>query len=85
MYGVSVEIRRNIDGLETHAHDAAYAAAIGYCPPASWSGVISICVIAAGLVVPVRGDNRSAIDIPALLQVVGDEVLQRHLIHVGTM
>src|ERR1700733_4558582 len=72
-------------GLWSEAHNTSDAAAERDCPPASWRSVITFCSVAAGLVMPVCCNDRATIDIPALFQVVSDEVLQCHLVYRWAM
>src|SRR5260370_6111118 len=83
MHGVAIEVQREVDGLIPEAHDASYTAADGHRPHASAGSVISGGRFAATLASPVRGDDGSGVNVPTLLQVVGDKVLQQHLIYIG--
>ena len=85
MYCVAIKIHGKVYRLESHARDAPKTSTIRNRPPASRIGIISVGCATTGLVVPVRGDNRSAVDVPTPLQVVGDEVLQSHLVDGGAM
>ncbi len=85
MDGVAVEVCRDVDRLDAETHDTADASAKGDGPSASWRGVISVSGVAVGLVVPVCRDDWAAVYVPALLQVVGDEVLQGHLVYRRAM
>src|SRR5260370_7021779 len=83
MHGVAIEVQREVDGLIPETHDASYTAADGHRPYASAGSVISGGRFAATLASPVRGDDGSGVNVPTLLQVVGDKVLQQHLIYIG--
>src|SRR5258705_7056550 len=82
MQGVAVEVYCDIDGLIAETHDTSGAAAKGYRPHAPGGGVVPIGGFAGGLAVPVRGDDWRGGEIPTLVQVVVDEVLEQHLIHI---
>ena len=85
MDGVAIEVRGDVDRLIPKTHDATDAPAKGQRPPASRRGVVSVGRITIGFVVPVRRDDWPAVDVPAFFQVVGDEVLQCHLVHRGAV
>jgi hypothetical protein len=80
MDGVAVKVCRDVDWLIAETHDATNAATKGYSPSASWWCVITVGGLAACLIVPVCRDDWAAIYVPTLLQVVGDELLQGHLV-----
>src|SRR5258705_11902071 len=83
MDGVAVEVQREVDGLISETHDASYTTADGHRPHASARSVISGGRFAATLASPVCGDDGSGVNVPTLLQVIGDKVLQQHLIYIG--
>ena len=58
------------------------AAAKGHRPDASAGGVVSGGGLAAALASPVSRDDRRGGEIPTLVQVVVDEVLQQHLVYI---
>src|SRR5213593_4004341 len=69
---ISENRSRNIHRLKAQAKHASSTATQRYDPSISFSGL------------PVCGENRRGCQIPALLQVVVDEILQGHLIDIGT-
>src|SRR5258705_5640914 len=78
---VAVEVHCDVDRLIPETHDASRTTAKGHRPHASAGGVIPRGRFACGLTMPVRGDDRRGGQIPTLLHVVVDEVLQQHLVY----
>src|SRR6266566_6646279 len=83
MHGVAVEVQREVDRLIAETHNASYAATKWHRPDASARSVISGGGLAAALASPVRSDDGPGVNVPTLFQVVGDEVLEQHLIYIG--
>ena len=67
---VAVELKSNVNWLSSQFHDAADAAAERHNPAKIIGGV------------PIGSDGWLPREIPPLLQVVVDEVLQQELIHI---
>jgi len=68
-----------LTGWNPKAHDASDTASEGHGPHAATIGVIPICRLSAGPNMPIRGDDRCTTDVPALFQVIVDEILQQHV------
>ena len=72
MYRVSIELGSEGDRLESKFHNSSNTTTEGHYPSTATGSF------------PVRRKCRLPGEVPALLQVVIDEVLQQELIHIGT-
>lgn len=68
---IAVELSREVDWLVPEFHDASDTAAERDSPDISATRF------------PIRGDDRLHGDVPALFQVVVNEILQQHLIYIS--
>lgn len=74
MHSIAISLNVNIHGLKSKFHHSSHAATERHRPHAS---------VRCGRI-PIGGDDRLGGEVPALLHVVINEVLQKHLIDVRT-
>src|SRR5271169_4667968 len=72
MNSVAIKLRGKRYGLVSEFHDSSHPAAKGHRPLVATGGL------------PVRGKRGLPSDVPTLLQIVVDEILQQELIHIRT-